>query len=81
MANGADIEIWKSKFAALHQGHYRRCRGEISALSAQAGIFGEVTVLPGDSNGLNWPTNSLPPVTLLPQSTTDIMWRTLNSRD
>jgi hypothetical protein len=29
-----------------------------------AGIFGEFTVLPGDSNGLNLPTKSLPSLTL-----------------
>ena len=40
-------------------------------------VFGEA-VLPGGSNGPNLPTKSLPSVTLRPQSTPDIMQRTLD---
>jgi hypothetical protein len=41
----------------------------------------ERSPLPGDSNGSNLPIKSLPSVTLLPQSTADIVRRILESRE
>jgi hypothetical protein len=54
---------------------------EVGAEHASSSVFCEFTVLPGGSNGPNLPIKSLRSVMLLPQSTADIMRRTLDSRD
>ena len=53
----------------------------MGAECASTGVFCEFTVLPGRSNGPNLSIKSLPSVMLPPQSTPDIMQRTLELRD
>ena len=56
-----ELVMWNRSSPYYTRGHYRRCGGESLGAERASKIFGEVTVLPGDSNGLNWPTKSLPP--------------------
>ena len=46
VATFASLVIWNTERAALHQGHYRRCRGERSALSAQRTEFDRPVTTP-----------------------------------